>query len=57
MIQVKFSIFYLTNNLKPKKIETGDNSDISSYLGLGLVSVGGIILISVLRKKGKVIGK
>lgn len=63
--KVKFKIddtgkvqhFYLTNNLKPKKIETGDNSDISSYLGLGLVSVGGIILISVLRKKGKVIGK
>lgn len=63
--KVKFKIddtgkvqhFYLTNNLKPKKIETGDNSDISSYLGLGLVSVGGIILISILRKKGKVIGK
>lgn len=63
--KVKFKIddmgkvqhFYLTNNLKPKKIETSDNSDISSYLGLGLVSVGGIILISVLRKKGKVIGK
>ena len=63
--KVKFKIddtgkvqhFYLTNNLKPKKIETGDNSDISGYLGLGLVSVGGIILISVLRKKGKVIGK
>ena len=63
--KVKFKIddtgkvqhFYLTNNLKPKKIETGDNSDISSYLGLGLVSVGGIVLISILRKKGKVIGK
>lgn len=63
--KVKFKIddtgkvqhFYLTNNLKPKKIETGDNSDISSYLGIGLVSVGGIILISILRKKGKVIGK
>ncbi|WP_285946950.1 SpaA isopeptide-forming pilin-related protein [Thomasclavelia cocleata] len=53
----KIQHFYLTNNLKPKKIETGDNSDISSYLGLGFVSVGGIILISVLRKKGKVIGK
>lgn len=59
--KVKFKIddmgkvqhFYLTNNLKPKKIETSDNSDISSYLGLGLVSVGGIILISVLRKKVK----
>ena len=63
--KVKFKIddtgkvqhFYLTNNLKPKKIETGDNLDISGYLGLGLVSVGGIVLISVLRKKGKVIGK
>ena len=53
----KIQHFYLTNNLQPRKIETGDNSDISSYLGLGLVSVGGIILISVLRKKGKVIGK
>ena len=47
----KIQHFYLTNNLQPRKIETGDNSDISSYLGLGLVSVGGIILISVLRKK------
>lgn len=63
--KVKFKIddtgkvqhFYLTNNLKPKKVETGDNSDISDYLGLGLVSVGGIMLISALRKKSKVIGK
>lgn len=38
----KIQHFYLTNNLQPRKIETGDNSDISSYLGLGLVSVGGI---------------
>ena len=63
--KVKFKIddtgkvqhFYLTNNLKPEKVKTGDNSDISGYLGLGLVSVGGIVLISALRKKSKVIGK
>lgn len=63
--KVKFKIddtgkvqhFYLTNNLKPKKIETGDNLDISGYLGLGLASIGGIVVISVLRKRGKVIGK
>lgn len=63
--KVKFKIddtgkvqhFYLTNNLKPKKVETGDNLNVSGYLGLGLVSIGGLVLVSVLRKKGKVIGK
>lgn len=63
--KVKFKIddtgkvqhFYLTNNLKPEKVKTGDNLNVSGYLGLGLVSIGGLVLVSVLRKKGKVIGK
>ena len=63
--KVKFKIddtgkvqhFYLTNNLKPKKVETGDNLNVSGYLGLGFVSIGGLVLVSVLRKRSKVIGK
>lgn len=53
----KVQHFYLTNNLKPKKVETGDNLNVSGYLGLGFVSIGGLVLVSVLRKKSKVIGK